>query len=65
MAVEIGSRREPLPAQPTECRGPVRSGVQPDNPADEALLKQDAAIGRANRTLAACAAFYDQIRRGE
>lgn len=63
-AVAIGAKREPLPAQPGECRGPVRSGVSPADLADEALLKQDAALGRANRTLAACAAFYDRVRGG-
>lgn len=61
-AVAIGAQAAQLPPQPRECRGPVSSGVKPEMRVDAALLRQDAAIGRANATLAACSAFYDKIR---
>ena len=63
-AISIGATSEPIPPAPPQCSGPVRAGVSPDDRADVALVRQDAALTRANSTLAACAAFYEGVRNG-
>jgi len=61
-AIEIGGRVATLPSQPPACKGPVRSGVAPDDRVDAALIKQDRALTKANATLASCAKLYEKIR---
>lgn len=60
--LKIQAKRAPIPAQPAECKGPVRSGATEADRVDVALVRLDSALGKANATLAACSAFYDKIR---
>jgi hypothetical protein len=62
--IRINAKKVPIPSQPPECRGPVRSGATEADRVDVALIKQDRALGKANATLAACAALYDRIKKG-
>ncbi len=51
----------PLPPWPGRCRQQERSGVRKGERLDAALVKTDAALGRANTKIAACAGWYDGI----
>lgn len=56
-------RREAAPAAlPEHCRKTERIGARAGDRLDAALLKADAALGRANLTIAACAQWHDADR---
>lgn len=61
-AERIASRQ--IPDLPTDCRASERSGVAAGDRLDAALLKTDAALGRANARVGRCAAWHDAYRRG-
>jgi len=54
-----------VPDLPADCRVTERSGIGEGDRLDTALLKADAAAARANARIQRCAAWHDQIRRGE
>lgn len=53
-----------LPDLPEDCRRRERSGVSEGERLDAALLRTDAALGRANARAARCAAWFDAYREG-
>jgi hypothetical protein len=59
----IAGARE-LPDQPEDCRKVERSGVAVGDPLDTALMKTDAALGRANRRVVRCAEWYGDLKHG-
>jgi len=61
-AAEIGGRAEPLPALPEDCRTAEKSRVKAADRVDVALVKYDAALGRANERVLRCAAFFEAVR---
>jgi hypothetical protein len=64
-AIALGAQQVELPKQPRRCYGPIRSGAMPEDRADAALLKQDAALTQANALLAACAKLYEELRKSK
>lgn len=50
------------PNLPHDCRERERSGVAPGDRLDVALVKTDAALGRANDRVARCAGWYDVVQ---
>lgn len=63
-AVAIGETRAPLPELPGDCRRHERAGAGDGDRVDRALIKYDAALGRANARVDRCAGWHDQIRAG-
>lgn len=51
-----------LPDQPADCRRTERSGVQPGDRLDVALVKTDQALGRANQRTTRCADWYATLQ---
>lgn len=56
-ALESAGARPPLPS---DCRKLERSGVKVGDRLDIALVKTDAALGRANQRVTRCAGWYDE-----
>lgn len=58
-ALEVSRK---LPEWPVTCEGDERSGVQRTDALDEALLKTDIALWRANQKNRRCGNWYKGIR---
>lgn len=61
-AERAGSRD--LATLPEDCRRRERSGVSEGERLDAALLRTDAALGRANARIARCADWHEHYRAG-
>lgn len=62
-AEEERARARQLPPMPDDCSRWERSGVSEGERLDAALLRTDAALGRANARARRCAAWYDEYRK--
>lgn len=62
IAVQAAEDADDIPDQPADCRKREAAGIGPGDRLDVAVVKYDAALGRANARAIRCAEWHDDLK---